>query len=141
MQIRQVTPGLSDWARLVTGIDAAFASAPVARRRTFESTKASIEVGGHVWFAAYEGDVPIVDFLVVKTMEGDKGVMNVDIMFGNGFSEISADIADFLCKYTAHNHCKYLRFGTFNKAVARIYARSPAFGDTTQFYVFEKEIQ
>jgi hypothetical protein len=140
MQIRQVDPGLSDWARLVTGIEAAFSHAPKHRSRTFESTKASIESGGHVWFAAYDGDKPIVDFLLVKTLEGSKGVMNVDIMFGPGFSEINQLVADFFIAYAKYNKCSYLRYGTFNKAVARLYAKLPAFATATQFYVFEKEI-
>jgi hypothetical protein len=140
MKIRQVLPTDVDWARLCAGVNDACKGAPVSDKHSFESVKTMVENETVLWFACYEDNEPIADFIVQTTIEDDQRVFNLPIMFGSRMSEWQWVADEFFIAMAQANGCSRIRVMSFKPGIGRFYDKLPLFANWRRIHVFEREL-
>ena len=141
MNIREVSPGLSDWARFATGLANACEIAPKTDKHAFANIKQLIDSGVMRWFAVYDGEEVLGDFTGQMTTDEDgERVMNIPFLFGKDMARWQHLVMEFYDQYAAYNCCKRIRWVTYKPHMARFYERLDIFKGWQRMHVFEKEL-
>ena len=140
MIIRQVTPGLSDWARLAVGVLDACEGAPTSEKHSFQAFKNLIDNGFALWFVCIDGEEILADFIIKTTQEDDVRVFNLPIMFGRDIARWQYLAREFFTDMAKANHCQMIRAVSYKEGISRLYRRIDLFEGYRRVYVFEKEV-